>query len=43
VNDQSYYWSIAFWKTPGADCGDGRGQTCIDYSIWTSKWTEIRG
>jgi putative spermidine/putrescine transport system substrate-binding protein len=41
--DQSYYGTIAFWKTPIADCGDSRGQTCIDYSTWTSKWTEIRG
>jgi len=43
VNDQSYYGSIAFWKTPIANCGDARGQTCIDYSIWTQKWTEIKG
>jgi putative spermidine/putrescine transport system substrate-binding protein len=43
VLDPNYYGSIAFWKTPGADCGDSRGQTCIDYSVWTSKWTEIRG
>ncbi|HXI45436.1 MAG TPA: ABC transporter substrate-binding protein [Candidatus Acidoferrales bacterium] len=43
VTDQSYYGSIAFWKTPVADCGDSRGQTCIDYSTWTSKWTEIKG
>jgi len=43
VNDQAYYGTIAFWKTPLADCGDSRGQTCIDYSTWTSKWTEIRG
>ncbi|HEY2916576.1 MAG TPA: ABC transporter substrate-binding protein [Candidatus Limnocylindrales bacterium] len=43
VNDQSYYGTIAFWKTPIANCGDSRGTTCIDYSEWTSKWTEIRG
>jgi len=43
VNDQSYYGSIAFWKTPIANCGDARGQTCIDYSVWTQKWTEIKG
>ena len=43
VNDQSYYGTIAFWKTPLADCGDSRGSTCIDYSQWTSAWTEIRG
>jgi putative spermidine/putrescine transport system substrate-binding protein len=43
VTDQSYYGSIAFWKTPTADCGDSRGQTCVDYSVWTQKWTEIKG
>ncbi len=43
VTDPSYYGSIAFWKTPIANCGDTRGQTCIDYSTWTSKWTAIRG
>ena len=43
VNDPSFYNSIAFWKTPLADCGDSRGQTCIDYSVWTQKWTEIKG
>ena len=43
VTDQSYYGSIAFWKTPIANCGDARGSTCIDYSVWTQKWTEIKG
>jgi putative spermidine/putrescine transport system substrate-binding protein len=43
VNDSSYYGSIAFWKTPLQDCGDTRGKTCTDYSVWTQKWTEIRG
>jgi len=43
VNDPGYYGEIAFWKTPLPDCGDSRGQTCTDYSIWTQKWTEIKG
>jgi putative spermidine/putrescine transport system substrate-binding protein len=43
VNDPSFYNSIAFWKTPLADCGDTRGQTCVDYSAWTTAWTEIKG
>jgi putative spermidine/putrescine transport system substrate-binding protein len=43
VNDPSFYNSIAFWKTPLADCGDSRGQTCVDYSAWTQAWTEIKG
>ena len=35
--------SIWTWKTPSADCGDSRGTTCMDYSVWQQKWTEIRG
>ncbi|MEP7059780.1 MAG: extracellular solute-binding protein [Actinomycetota bacterium] len=35
--------TIYLWKTPTADCGDSRGQTCMDYSIWQQKWTEITG
>jgi putative spermidine/putrescine transport system substrate-binding protein len=43
VNDQSYYSAIKFWKTPLANCGDSRGTTCVDYSAWTTAWTEIKG
>jgi putative spermidine/putrescine transport system substrate-binding protein len=43
VTDQSFYGQISFWKTPLPDCGDSRGQTCTDYSVWTQKWTEIKG
>jgi putative spermidine/putrescine transport system substrate-binding protein len=43
VNDKAFYDAISFWKTPLADCGDSRGQTCIDYSVWSQKWTEIKG
>lgn len=43
VNDEAVYSSISFWKTPLADCGDERGQTCTDFEEWTSRWTEIRG
>ena len=25
------------------NCGDDRGDVCIDYSEWTQAWTEIRG
>jgi len=43
VTDQEYFDSIAFWKTPLTDCGDDRGETCTDYSIWTQKWAEVKG
>ena len=35
--------SMYLWKTPTSDCGDSRGQTCMDYSVWQQKWTEITG
>lgn len=42
VTDANYFNNISFWKTPLADCGNGRTD-CTDYSVWTSKWTEIKG
>jgi putative spermidine/putrescine transport system substrate-binding protein len=41
--DADFLNSIYLWKTPSAECGDDRGQTCVDYSVWAQKWTEIRG
>jgi putative spermidine/putrescine transport system substrate-binding protein len=40
--DESFLKAIALWKTPLADCGNGQNN-CTDYSVWTEKWTEIRG
>ncbi len=36
----AYFESIKFWKTPVADCGNGKTD-CTDYSKWQQKWTEI--
>jgi putative spermidine/putrescine transport system substrate-binding protein len=36
----SYFNSIKFWKTPVADCGNGK-HDCMDYTVWQKKWTEI--
>ncbi len=41
--DDAFLSSVFLWKTPLAECGDERGQTCVDYSAWTNAWTEIRG
>jgi putative spermidine/putrescine transport system substrate-binding protein len=38
----SYFKSIRFWKTPVADCGDGKSD-CMDYTQWQKKWQEIKG
>jgi putative spermidine/putrescine transport system substrate-binding protein len=42
VNDKSFYDAISFWKTPQADCGDDRGQTCIGYDRWVSEFQAIK-
>ncbi len=41
--DATFLSEINAWTTPTADCGDSRGATCMDYSVWQQKWTEIRG
>ena len=38
----SYFDSIKFWKTPLADCGNGKTD-CMDYNKWQQAWTEIKG
>jgi putative spermidine/putrescine transport system substrate-binding protein len=38
----AYYRSLKFWKTPVADCGNGK-KNCMDYSKWQQAWTEIKG
>jgi putative spermidine/putrescine transport system substrate-binding protein len=39
---ESYYLSIKFWKTPIADCGNGK-KNCMDLRAWTNAWTQIKG
>jgi putative spermidine/putrescine transport system substrate-binding protein len=41
--DDAFLSQVYLWKTPLPDCGDERGQTCVDYSEWTNSWTEVRG
>jgi putative spermidine/putrescine transport system substrate-binding protein len=38
----SYFKQIKFWKTPVAECGNGK-TNCMPYSKWQEAWTEIRG
>jgi putative spermidine/putrescine transport system substrate-binding protein len=37
----SYYKTIKFWKTPVADCGNGK-QGCMDYAKWVQAWRQLR-
>jgi putative spermidine/putrescine transport system substrate-binding protein len=39
---ESYYTSIKFWKTPIADCGNGK-KNCTDLRAWTTAWTQVKG
>jgi putative spermidine/putrescine transport system substrate-binding protein len=41
--DAAYASKISYWTTPTADCLDGRGNICVDYSKWTQAWTTIKG
>ncbi len=36
---ESYYRSIKFWKTPVADCGNGK-KDCMDYRAWVRAWNQ---
>ncbi|HEX3327562.1 MAG TPA: ABC transporter substrate-binding protein [Actinomycetota bacterium] len=43
ANDPSYSQSLAFWKTPLANCGDGKTD-CVPYADWQQAWTtEVTG
>jgi putative spermidine/putrescine transport system substrate-binding protein len=37
----AYFRSIKFWKTPIANCGNGKSN-CMDYSKWQQAWTDIK-
>src|SRR5215813_11958534 len=39
---QSYFNTIKFWKTPLAQCGNGKSD-CVPFNQWTSAWTQITG
>jgi putative spermidine/putrescine transport system substrate-binding protein len=41
--DNVFLKNISLWKTPLQQCGDSRGNTCTDYTIWQQKWQEVRG
>jgi putative spermidine/putrescine transport system substrate-binding protein len=38
----AYFRSIKFWKTPLANCGNGK-TNCVPYSEWTNAWTQVTG
>jgi putative spermidine/putrescine transport system substrate-binding protein len=38
----SYYQTLKFWKTPLAQCGNGKND-CVPFQQWVSAWTQITG
>ena len=38
----AYFNSIKFWKTPVADCGNGKNE-CMDYTKWQQAWQQLKG
>jgi putative spermidine/putrescine transport system substrate-binding protein len=43
ATDEAYFKDVYYWNTPTAECLDGRGAICKDFSEWTKAWTEIKG
>jgi putative spermidine/putrescine transport system substrate-binding protein len=41
--DPGFWKRVYYWQTPVADCGDGRGDECMDYNDWVNAWTSIKG
>jgi putative spermidine/putrescine transport system substrate-binding protein len=41
--DADYASKIHYWTTPQAQCVDGSGTDCTDYSEWTAKWETVKG
>jgi putative spermidine/putrescine transport system substrate-binding protein len=39
---EAYFNTIKFWKTPLAQCGNGKSD-CVPYLKWESAWTQITG
>ena len=43
AGDEPYFKRVSFWTTPTKNCGDDRGDKCMDYSQWVQGWTEVKG
>ncbi len=39
---ESYFKTIKFWKTPLAQCGNGKSD-CVPFQQWVTAWTQIVG
>jgi putative spermidine/putrescine transport system substrate-binding protein len=39
---ESYFQTLKFWKTPLAQCGNGKND-CVPFQQWATAWTQITG
>ncbi len=39
---ESYFQTLHFWKTPLAQCGNGKND-CVPFQQWATAWTQITG
>jgi putative spermidine/putrescine transport system substrate-binding protein len=40
--DEAFLGSLALWRRPTVECGDGRGRACAGYPAWQLRWRSIR-
>ena len=38
----AYFKTIKFWKTPLAQCDNGKND-CVPFQDWVTAWTQITG
>ncbi len=41
--DEAYLASLAVWRVPTVECGDGRGRMCTGLEAWRLRWDSLRG
>jgi putative spermidine/putrescine transport system substrate-binding protein len=39
----SFWKRVYYWETPTTNCGDSRGNVCMNYNDWVNAWNEIKG
>ena len=39
----SFWKRVYYWQTPTTNCGDSRGNKCMNYNQWVNAWTTIKG
>ncbi len=42
ADDEVWWTRVSLWRTPEHDCGDTRGEACLDWFDWSDAWALIR-